>query len=116
GFSTYFKDTGGAYSGLHYLAVEVGHSSKNFQRTFSRTRLLCGLRKDHLYKVELYVKSPYNILDSIGILFTSFDFLFGKKRLQNLTPSLFLKPVSGSFTTEDNWQKVSMNYLAAGDE
>lgn len=116
GFSTYFKDTGGAHSGLHYLAIEIGHSSKNFQRTFSRTRLLCGLRKDHLYKVELYVKSPYDILDSIGVIFTYFDFLFGKKRLQNLVPSLFLKPVSGSFTTEDSWQKVSMDYLAAGDE
>lgn len=116
GFSTYFKDTGGAYSGLHYLAIEVGHASKNYQRTFSRTRLLCGLRKDHLYKVELYVKSPYAILDSVGILFTSFDFLFGKKKLQNILPSLFLKPVNAPFTTADTWQKVSMNYLATGEE
>ncbi|HEY6505323.1 MAG TPA: OmpA family protein [Chitinophagaceae bacterium] len=116
GFSTYFKDTGSAHSGTHFLAIEVGHSSKTFQRTFSRTRLLCGLRKDHIYKLEFYVKSQYDILDSVGVIFTSFDFLFGKKRLQQLLPSMFLQPASGSFTTDSNWQKVSMNYLAKGDE
>lgn len=116
GFSTYFKDTGRAHGGIHFLAIEIGHSSKIFQRTFSRTRLLCGLRKDHLYRLEFYVKSQYDILDSMGVIFTSFDFLFGKKKLQHLLPSSFLQPAAGSFTMDSGWQKVSMTYQAKGDE
>jgi len=116
GFSTYFKDSNSAYNGERFLAIETGHTTKVFQRTFSRTRLLCGLRKDHLYLLELYVKSPYDLLDSMGVIFTSFDFLFGKKKLQNIDPSLFFRPASGSFIKDSNWQKVSMNYLAKGDE
>lgn len=116
GFNNYFKDANRAYKGTHSLAIEAGYSYKSFQRTFIRSRLLCGLRKDHQYQLEFYIKSAHNILDSIGVIFTSFDFLFGQKKLQNLTPTFFIRPVKESFAKDSNWQKVSMSYTAKGDE
>lgn len=116
GFSTFINDSTRACRGKRFLAIEVGHTSKIFQRTFYRTRLLCGLRKDHQYRLEFFVKSPYDVLDSMGVIFTSFDFLFGKKRLHNLAPSLFFQAPVGSFSKDSSWQKVSMIYQAAGDE
>jgi outer membrane protein OmpA-like peptidoglycan-associated protein len=116
GFNNYFKDPNRAYEGKCCLAIEAGHSNKPFERTFIRSRLLCGLRKDHRYLLEFYIKSPNAILDSIGVAFTSYDFLFGKIKLQHLAPSLFVQPANGSFTRDSNWQKVSMEYSAKGDE
>jgi outer membrane protein OmpA-like peptidoglycan-associated protein len=116
GFSNYFKSAKRAHGGEHLLAIEAGFTGKNFNRTFVRSPLLCGLRKDHRYRVEFYIKSPHDILDSVGVLFTSFDFLYGQKRLQNITPSLFIRPAAGAFAKDSNWQKVSMVYVAKGYE
>lgn len=116
GFSTYINDSSSAWQGKRYVAIEVGHTTKVFQRTFYRTRLLCGLRQGHRYKLEFYVKSPLTILDSIGILFTSYDFLYSKQKLHNIAPTMFIKPTGGSFVNDSNWQKISMEYTAAGDE
>lgn len=115
-FSNYFKDARRAYRGEHCMAIEAGFSGKSFQRTFIRSRLICGLRKDHQYKLEFYIKSSHDILDSIGVIFTPYDFLYGQKKLQNVTPSLFVKPVKGYFDKDSSWQKVSVNYTANGDE
>ncbi len=116
GFANYFKDAARAYKGEHFLAIEAGFTFKPFQRTFIRSRLVCGLRKDHQYRLEFYVKSSHPILDSIGVIFTSFDFLFGQKKLQNLEPTFFIRPINGSFSRDSSWQKVSMNFTAKGDE
>jgi outer membrane protein OmpA-like peptidoglycan-associated protein len=116
GFNNYFKDANRAYAGEHCMAIEAGHSAKPFQRTFIRSRLLCGLRKDHQYRLEFYIKSPHDVLDSIGAIFTSYDFLFDQRHLQSITPSLFIKAASGSFVKDSSWQKVSVIYTAKGDE
>ncbi|MBC7949277.1 MAG: OmpA family protein [Chitinophagaceae bacterium] len=116
GFSNYFKGVHRAHSGERFLAVEAGYSGMPFQRTFIRSRLLCGLRKGHQYRLQLFIKSPHAILDSIGVLFTAYDFLFGQRKLQNLSPSIFLRPEKGEFTRDSNWQKVSLVYTATGEE
>lgn len=116
GFNNYFKDPRRAYAGVHCIAIEAGFSFRSFQRTFIRSRLLCGLRKGHQYRVEFFVKSPHDILDSIGVIFTSYDFLFGQKRLQNMIPSFYIKPIKGGFAKDSSWQKVSVSYTANGDE
>jgi outer membrane protein OmpA-like peptidoglycan-associated protein len=116
GFNNYFKDPRRAYKGEHCMAIVAGFSYKLFQRSFIRSKLVCGLRKGHQYRLEFYLKSPHPILDSIGVIFTSFDFLYGQTKLQNLTPSMFVKPVKGSFVKDSSWQKVSMVYTARGDE
>src|SRR6478736_1134441 len=73
GFANYFKNPTRAYKGLHCMAIEAGFSGKSFQRTFIRSRLLCGLRKNHQYKLEFYIKSLNPVLDSIGVIFSPFD-------------------------------------------
>jgi outer membrane protein OmpA-like peptidoglycan-associated protein len=115
-FNNYFKDAKRAYKGGHCIVIEAGFSYKSFQRSFFRSRLVCGLRKGHQYRLEFYIKSPHDILDSIGVIFTSFDFLFGQKKLQTITPTLFVRSAKGSFAKDSSWQKVSMNYTATGDE
>jgi outer membrane protein OmpA-like peptidoglycan-associated protein len=116
GFNNYFKNPGRAYRSEHCMAIEAGFSYKSFQRTFIRSRLICGLRKNHQYRLEFYIKSPHDILDSIGVLFTPYDFLYGQKKLQNIRPSFFVKPAKGFFEKDSSWQKVSMNFTANGDE
>lgn len=116
GFSNYFKNPKRAYKGDHCLAIDAGFSYKSYRRTFVRSRLVCGLRKGHQYKLEFYVKSPHDILDSIGVIFTSFDFLYGQRKLQHIPPSFFIKPASGTFKKDSSWQRVVINFIANGDE
>jgi outer membrane protein OmpA-like peptidoglycan-associated protein len=116
GFNNYFKEPGRAYEGNHCMAIQAGHYRKPFQRTFICTQLLCGLRKGNQYELELYVKSPHKILDSIGIYFTSTDPLLDNKLLHRITPSLWLINGTNGFARDSSWQKVVLSYTANGDE
>lgn len=50
---------------------------KCFHRSYVRSRLLCGLRQGKIYRISLYVKSLYPaLLDSAGVYFSNYDFLF----------------------------------------
>ena len=115
-FNNYYKDPARAYQGGHCMSVEAGHAGKKFKRTFIRTQLLCGLRKGNRYRVELFVKSPHPILDSIGIYFTSFDLLFDKRPLQTIDPSLYFADGHKQFKNDSSWQQVMLDYTAKGDE
>lgn len=117
GFSNYFKDEAKAHSGTHCFALEAGHTRKPFQRTYVRTQLLCLLRKGNHYKLEFFIRSPHNILDSIGIYFTPYDFLFEKGSPVKITPSIYLVNTKHSFIKGDSsWQKVELDYIANGEE
>jgi outer membrane protein OmpA-like peptidoglycan-associated protein len=117
GFSNYFKDRNRAYSGNHCMAVEGGHTNKPYRRTFVRSRLLCGLRRDASYKLSFYIKSPHDILDSIGIYFSANDFLFEKTNYRKIKPSIYLHNENIPFAKGDtNWQKVDLVYKANGNE
>ena len=78
-FIYYFKDSKLAHNGMHFVALIAGHAKKPYYRTFVRSRLLCGLRKGQQYQLQFYIKSVHPILDSIGIYFTSYDFLFERQ-------------------------------------
>src|SRR3982750_577170 len=67
GFKNYFVDSEVAYDGTHYLAIEAGRTRNKYQRSYTRSQLLCDLRAGNKYRVQFYAKSPTNILDSIGI-------------------------------------------------
>jgi outer membrane protein OmpA-like peptidoglycan-associated protein len=115
-FNNYYKDPGRAFQGGHCMSVQAGHAGKSYKRTFIRTQLLCGLRKGNKYKVELFVKSPYPLLDSIGIYFSSFDLLFDKRPLQKIDPSLYLADAHKIFKNDSSWQQVVLEYTAQGNE
>ncbi|PZR26653.1 MAG: hypothetical protein DI535_13280 [Citrobacter freundii] len=117
GFVNYFKDPGRAHTGLACMAIEAAHLQKKYNRTYLRTRLVCGLRKDNLYRIEFYIKSIHPILDSVGILFTSNDPLYGKTFMQGIAPSAYLQGsvLPGSFG-DSAWRKVQLTYKATGEE
>jgi outer membrane protein OmpA-like peptidoglycan-associated protein len=115
-FNNYFKDATRAYQGWHCMSIEAGNAKKPFKRTFIRSQLLCGLRKGNHYRVELFVKSPHPILDSLGVYFSSNDFLFDNRPLNSVNPSIYLVNVNNHFKRDSSWQQVVFDYTAKGDE
>ena len=116
-FIYYFKDANLAHSGQRFIALIAGHTNKPYYRTFVRSRLLCALQKDKTYRLEFYVKSVHPVLDSIGVYFSDYDFLFEKQPPQKIVPSLYLNSSASRLTKNDTgWQKISLNYRANGNE
>jgi len=115
-YANFFKIPGIAHQGRHCVAIEAGNSRIRFMRTYIRTQLLCQLRPGNKYKIEFWVKSRHPILDSIGVFFTSYDFLFEKQMKNKIVPSLYIAQASSPNKTDTNWQKISLEYTATGKE
>lgn len=116
-FIYYFNEPAIANGGTHYIALIAGNTTKPFYRTFVRSRLLCGLQKGKSYRFQVYVKSVHPLLDSLGIYFSDYDFLFEKKPYNKIIASAYFtnakyKPVKGDTT----WQKIILDYTANGTE
>jgi outer membrane protein OmpA-like peptidoglycan-associated protein len=116
-YSYYYKSSGEAYKGAYFVAFIAGHSLKSYYRTFVRSRLLCRLQGGRTYRLQFAVKSPHPILDSIGVYFSSTDFLFDKRLPQTIVPSVYLsnaveKPAVGN----TGWQHITIDYTASGNE
>jgi hypothetical protein len=113
----YPKDPRLAHGGIHCLALIAGNSDKPFYRTFVRSRLICGLQKGKTYELRFFVKSSHPILDSLGIYFTAYDFLFEKSLYHKIVPSHYLVHSKDGIKQGDTgWQKVSFQYKATGAE
>ena len=117
GFSNYIKDVKGAYDGFHYMAIDAGSTNFGFRRTYLSSQLLCRLRKGNKYKIELHIRSRHPLLDSIGIYFTPYNFIFERASTYAITPAAYLgnarvKPQAG----DTSWQKISIEYTATGLE
>jgi outer membrane protein OmpA-like peptidoglycan-associated protein len=115
-FNNYYKEASRCYEGTHCMSVQAGYARGGYKRTFIRTRLLCGLRKGSRYRVELFVKSPHRILDSIGIYFSPTDLLYDKRAVHTITPSLYFADGGQVFKADSSWQQVVLEYTAKGDE
>lgn len=115
GFSNYFKEGHRAYSGTHFMGIEAGKTANRYKRTYLRTPLLCALRKGNKYRIEFYIRSVFQLLDSVGLYFTEYDFLFEKKMPYTITPHIFLRD-QNQFRRDSNWQHVSIEYTADGTE
>lgn len=116
-FIYYFKNPHIAHSGEHFVALIAANTNKPYYRTFVRSRLLCGLRKGNKYRLNFYIRSQHPIIDSFGVYFSSYDFLFEKTPYQQIKPSLYLADASPRLNKKDTlWQHVQMDYTAKGDE
>jgi outer membrane protein OmpA-like peptidoglycan-associated protein len=115
-FIYYFKDPQLAHTGSHFVALIAGHSKKPFYRSFVRSRLLCALRKGQVYQLSFFVKSRHGILDSIGVYFSDYDFLFEKQPYKKLNASSYLTDAMQRTSGDTNWQKIVTNYKAKGGE
>jgi outer membrane protein OmpA-like peptidoglycan-associated protein len=112
----YFKDRALAHGGEHFVSIIAGHAKKPYYRTFVRSRLLCGLRKGHIYELRFYIKSLHPILDSIGVYFTSYDFLFEKEPYKRIVPTLYLDDAIQRPSKSSSWQQIVFHYKATGTE
>ncbi|WP_166437066.1 OmpA family protein [Niastella caeni] len=111
------KGAAKAHTGTHFVGLTAGSLSMQGIRNFIRARLLCGLRKGHQYKFEMYIRSPHRVLDSIGIYFSPQDYLYEKRYFKMITPQLWT--VNGLDKTVQDptvWQKVALLYTADGTE
>lgn len=108
----YFADAPNAFEGEHFVGLVVANGERPTGRNFLRSRLLCGLRQGAKYQLDFYIRSLHDVFDSIGVYFSSNDFLYQKEKLRNTEPQLFLK----AFSSSNEWQKVSLVYTASGDE
>lgn len=116
-FIYYFKQPELAHSGNYFVGLIAANSQKAYYRTFVRTRLLCGLRKGKGYRLQFYVKSRHSILDSVGVYFTNYDFLFEKRPYQTITPTIYLtNAVQPPRKGDTSWQQVTIDYTATGEE
>ena len=116
GFKNYFVDSGSAFDGSHYLAIEAGRTRNKFQRSYTRTQLLCNLRQGNKYRVQFFLKAPTSILDSIGIYFTPTDFLFDKNFLYTIDPTSYAIDENKPDPNNHGWQKINFTYTATGNE
>ncbi|MEO8406642.1 MAG: OmpA family protein [Chitinophagaceae bacterium] len=116
GFDNYFKDAGRAHTGQYCLAIEAGHVTRPYERTFLRSQLICRLKKGNRYRLEFFIKSFHPILDSIGVYFGSMDPLLERKPIYRLAPTLFLKDGANNFIRDSSWQKAVLDYTATGKE
>jgi outer membrane protein OmpA-like peptidoglycan-associated protein len=113
----FFKDPNRAHAGQNCMSVEAGHDRKPYNRTFIRSRLLCGLRKGNQYRVEFFIKSQHTLFDSVGILFSSTDPLLSTVPFTKLAPSVYLKNITGLPDIRDsNWYKIETDFIATGLE
>jgi outer membrane protein OmpA-like peptidoglycan-associated protein len=117
-YNYYFKDDEQAHGGSHFVALIAANSKKHFYRSYVRSRLLCNLRNGKGYRLQLYVRSRYPVLlDSMGVYFTNYDFLFEKSPYQNITPSVYFVNAKEKARMRDtNWQRITIDYTANGDE
>lgn len=113
----YFRELTKAYDGYHYVGLTAGSVHKKGVRNFIRSRLLCGLRKGHEYKIEMYVSSTNKVLDSIGVYFSREDFLYEKRNFKAINPVYWYKKTANSPGQGPwQWQPLSFNYTATGEE
>ena len=113
----YFKEAGMAHSGNHCMGILAGHASTYYKRTFIRSRLICNLRPGSQYRISFFVRSRHNILDSMGICFTPYDFLFEKRLYYTIRPAVYVaNAVVKPARTDTGWQRVVLTYKASGNE
>ena len=111
----YFDDSAHAFEGRHFTGLVLGNKSRPQLRNFLRTRLLCGLRRGEKYNLQFSFRSTHNVVDSIGIYFSSNDFLYQKERIASSRPQLFIRSDT-SLKLIGDWQKITLVYTATGDE
>jgi len=115
--ANYFKEAKIARTGVNCMAIQAGKFGKQGERTFLRTRLLCGLRAGSKYRLSFWPGSPHPILDNVGFRFSATDPLFDKKPQQTFQPSgLLAAVVAEKNYYSEQWYPFQLDYTANGTE
>lgn len=115
-FKNYFKDPRGAQHGNYYMSIEAGKTNKYYNRSHIRSQLLCPLRGGNRYRLQFYIRSPHAIKDSVGIYFTTTDFLFEKTPAEKIKPTFYLSQFLKIKKGDSTWQQVTIDFTAKGIE
>lgn len=115
--ANYFKEAARAHSGVNCMAIQAGKFGKLGERTFLRSRLICGLRVGRKYKLSFWARSPHPVLDSAGFLFSATDPLFDAKSPEEQQPSGWLTEiVEKKDYYGSKWYFFELDYTANGSE
>lgn len=117
GFSNYMKDAARAYNGRRFMGIDAGSGNIGLRRTFICSQLLCRLRKGNKYNISFFLKSKHPLLDSMGVYFTPYHFLFERGLGYRLVPSVYVTETKPALKKGDSsWQQVNLIYQATGQE
>jgi outer membrane protein OmpA-like peptidoglycan-associated protein len=113
----YFDIADWAFHGNHFVGLITGNRDRPSMRSFVRSRLACALRRGSQYKIDFYLRSRHDVLDSVGVYFSPTDILFEKRSYKQLVPAMILRDsVRSADTFTSGWKKVSLLYTATGTE
>jgi outer membrane protein OmpA-like peptidoglycan-associated protein len=120
-WSNYFFDSTMRFAvpgshGTHFVGLIAGNITRPGMRNFIRTQLLCGLQPGHQYQLSFYTRANNPILDSIGVYFSSYDFLAEGRSFRFITPQLWSTDVINRSIPPAQWQKLTFTYTANGTE
>ncbi len=113
----YFDDQPNAHSGNHFVGLIAQNIAHAGIRSFIRTQLLCRLQPNHQYYLEFFVRSKNAVLDSVGVYFSTDDFLFDRRYFKDIFPQRLAKNgIDSANYNSSTWQRVHFIYTAKGDE
>lgn len=73
------------------------------------------MRAGARYQLQFFIKSPHQILDSVGFYFGEMDPLLERKPIHRLAPTGYVV-AKDSFRPDSSWQAVQISYTATGRE
>jgi outer membrane protein OmpA-like peptidoglycan-associated protein len=112
----FYEDPENAFEGIRYISVAAGNARMGVARGFIRARLLCSLRPGARYRLSFAYRTDYpGLVDSMGVLFSPFDFLCNKTENRFLKASLYFLEGEQA-PLHKGWKRISFEYTAAGDE
>ncbi|HEY8389052.1 MAG TPA: TlpA disulfide reductase family protein [Parasegetibacter sp.] len=80
-----------------FIKIIAGSKTVNNARTFTSTRLLCGLRKGKIYKIEFNYRSSSFKHDSLGVYLSTDNFLYEQRKLPEIIPSIWVRAAGNEF-------------------
>ncbi|MBC7903863.1 MAG: OmpA family protein [Gemmatimonadaceae bacterium] len=113
----FFSAASYAQTGAHFAAFVVHDKNNLSNRSFLRSRILCGLRKGNSYSISFFVRSAHALFDSIGIVFSDKDFLYLNNPVQQITSAaIWRDTIHKDPVDPTRWYRVKLNYTASGNE
>jgi outer membrane protein OmpA-like peptidoglycan-associated protein len=113
----YFLDPQTAWDGTHFAGLPFNNNPNSGSRQFIRSRLLCQLKKNVKYRLELFVRSLQPDVDSVGIYFSPNDLLYQRTGIKGITPNFWMGDgFEEGRARQSRWKRVIFTFTARGDE
>ncbi|RYD94977.1 MAG: OmpA family protein [Sphingobacteriales bacterium] len=112
----FYEDGDNAFHGERYIGFVSGNERLKVERSFVRSRLLCGMRPGAEYRLQLLVRTDFPpLLDSSGLQFSPYDILCNRKPPRELAADFFFRNAVQQ-PARLGWTRLTFTYKARGDE